>query len=85
MKKISDRVSSNKSKHLLVKNKLKKLEKIDAAYFRGKNYFDGDDDTQNYLFFQKVYKYFEKYSDIGSGDYVTSWKSKGLSNEKNYY
>ena len=37
LKKISDRVISNKSKHLLVENELKKLEKFDAVYFRGKN------------------------------------------------
>ena len=45
LKKISDRVASNKSKHL--------LEKFDAAYFRGKNYFEGDG-TQNYLVFQPM-------------------------------
>ena len=47
-KRISDRVASNKSKHLLIKNELEKLEKFEAAYFRGKNYFDGNNDTQNY-------------------------------------
>ena len=31
LKRISDRVTSNKSKHLLVENKLKKLEKFNAA------------------------------------------------------
>ena len=36
------------------KNDFKKV----ASYFRGKNYFD-EDDTQNYLVFQGVYKYFE--------------------------
>ena len=61
---------------MLVENELKKLEKFDAAYFRGKNYFE-EDGTQNYLVFQRVYKYFEK-----TGDKVSSWKSKGLSNEK---
>ena len=33
-------VTSNKSKHFLVETELKKLEKFDATYFRGKNYFD---------------------------------------------
>ena len=32
----------------------KKTRKFDAVYFRGKNYFDGDD-TQNYLVFQSMY------------------------------
>ena len=57
----------------------KKLEKFDAAYFRGKNYFE-EDDIQNYLVFQSVYKYFEK-----TGDKVSSWSSKGLSDEKIYF
>ena len=74
MKKISDRVTSNKSKHLLVKSELKKLEKIDAAYFRGKNYFDGDG-TQ--MVFQEVYKYFNSANNL-----VDSSQSKGLSDEK---
>ena len=30
---------------------------MDASYFRGKNYFDGSDDIQNYLVFQPMYKY----------------------------
>ena len=34
------KITSNKTKHLLVGNELKKLEKFDAAYFRGKNYFE---------------------------------------------
>ena len=38
---------------LLAENELNTLEKFDAAYFRGKNYFDGDG-TQNYLVFQPM-------------------------------
>ena len=77
MKNISGRVTSNKSKHLLVEKELKKNRKFDASYFRGKNYFDGNDGTQNYLVFQPLYKYFEK-----TGNRVSSWRSKGLSDEK---
>ena len=74
----------NKSKHLLVESELKKLEKFDAAYFRGKTSFDGSDGTQNYLVFQVAYKYFE---DVDVSKtlikfYANSWISKGLSNEK---
>ena len=57
LKAVSDRVTKNKFKHLLVESELKKLEKFDAAYFRGKNYFDGNGGTQNYLVFQAVSKY----------------------------
>ena len=42
------RITSNKTNHLLIENEIKKLEKFDAAYFRGKIYFDGDG-TQNYF------------------------------------
>ena len=75
---INKKNTTNKTKHLLVVNELKKLENFDAAYFRGKNYFE-EDGTHNYLVFQPVYKYFEK-----AGDKVFSWKSKGLSDLKNY-
>ena len=57
LKKVSDRVTSNKSKHLLVETELKKLQKFDSSYFRDKNNFDGDS-TQNYLVFHPMYKYF---------------------------
>ena len=50
LKGISDRVPKNKTKHLLVENELKILQKSDAAYFRGKNHFE-EDGTQNYLVF----------------------------------
>ena len=83
MKKISDRVTSNKSKHLLVENELKKLEKRDAAYYRGKHDF-GEDGTQNYLVFQGACKYFEDV-DVSKSlikFHANSWISKGLSDEK---
>ena len=74
-KSLNKKITANKTKHLLVETELKKLEKFDAAYFRGKNYFDGDG-TQNYLVFQPVHKYFERV-----GDEISSWESKGLSNK----
>ena len=73
-------MTSNKSKHLIFENELKKLEKFDTAYFRGKNYFDGDG-TQNYLVFQPVYKHFKNFVEGSSAD-ISSWKSKVLSNKK---
>ena len=78
-KKISDRVTSNKSKHLLLENELKVLEKFDAAYFRG-NYFE-EDGTQMFLVFQPMPKYFGKRG-FDSGSYISSWESKGLSRKK---
>ena len=58
LKKISDRVTSNKSKHLLVETELRKLQKIDASYFRGGSRFE-EDGLQNYLVFQPMYKCFK--------------------------
>ena len=73
---LNKKINSNKTKLLLVENEIKKLNNFDAAYFRGKSYFD-DDGTQNYLVFQLLYKYFER-----MGNEVSLWVSKGLSNEK---
>ena len=53
LKGISDRVTRNKTKRFLVENELKKLQKFDAAYFRGKSHFE-EDGTQNYLVFQLI-------------------------------
>ena len=78
---ISNRITSNKIKHLLVENKFKKLQKFDSSYFRGKSLFE-EDGTQNYLVFQPMYRYFKRIVGVGSGDYIYFWKSKGLSDEK---
>ena len=42
LKGISDRVTKNKTKYLLVENELKKTQKFDAAYFRGEIHFKED-------------------------------------------
>ena len=59
LKGISDRVAKSKTKHLLVENELKKLQKFDAAYFRGKSHFE-EESTRNYLVFSQ-------YTDILEG------------------
>ena len=56
---LNRKITSNKSKHLLVENELKKLKTFDSSYFRGKNYFE-EDGAQNYLVFQPMYKYLKK-------------------------
>ena len=58
VKKISDRVTKNKNKHLLVENELKNLEKFDAAYFKGKSYFDGDAPCTKFISFSGRRKVF---------------------------
>ena len=56
---------------------MKKLKTFDSSYFIGKSHFE-EDGTQNYLVFQPLTKYFQM---IANTDYVSSWKSKGLSNK----
>ena len=56
---------------------MKKLKTFDLSYFIGKSHFE-EDGTQNYLVFQPMKKYFQV---ITNTDYVSSWKSKGLSDE----
>ena len=70
--------TENKTKHLVVKNELKKLETFDSSYFRGKSYFE-DDGTQNWLVFQLIQRYFK--TDSNKIIIILSWKSKGLSEE----
>ena len=59
LKKNSDIVTSNKSKHLLVENELKKLKTFNSSYFKGKSHFQ-EDGAQNYLVFQPMYRYFKR-------------------------
>ena len=67
---LNRKITENKTKPLLVENELKKLKTSDSSYFRGKSHFD-EDVTQNYLVFQP----------IANTLYISSWKSKGLSDE----
>ena len=74
---LNRKITQNKTKHLLVENELNKLKSFDSSYFIGKSYFE-EDSSQNYLVFQTINKYFKV---ITNTDYVSSWKSKGLSAE----
>ena len=73
------KITASKSKHFLFENGLNKLITFDSSYFTGKSHFD-EDGAQNYLVFQPIHKYFE-FVNINSEWYITSWKSKGLSEE----
>ena len=53
---LNRKIIANKSKHLLVENKLKKLKIFDLSYFRGKNHFE-EVGAQNYLVFQPMNRY----------------------------
>ena len=80
LKSLNQKINSNKAKHVLVENELKKLQTFDTIYFRGKNHFD-EDGTQNYLVFQLMQRHFKRVSGVGTGNYIYLWKSKELSGE----
>ena len=65
----------------MVENELKKIKTFDSSYFKGKSHFE-EDDTQNYLVFQPMQRYFKRIAGVGSGNYIYLWKSKGLSEAK---
>ena len=74
---LNRKITTNKTKNLLVENELNKLTTFDSSYFIGKSHFE-EDGPRNYLVFQPINKYFKV---ITNTDYVSSWKSKGLSAE----
>ena len=56
------------------------LKTFDSGYFRGKNHFE-EGGKQSYLVFQPMYWYFKRLSEVGTGNYIYFWKSKGFSDE----
>ena len=77
---LNRKMSQNKTKHLLVENELNELKTFDSSYFICKSHFE-EDGTQNYLVFQPIYRYFKVFCITQYLEYVSEWKSKGLSNE----
>ena len=74
---LNRKITSNKLKHLLVENELKKLKIFDSSYIIGKSHFE-EDGTPNYLVFQSINRHFKV---IANAKYISSWKFKGLSHE----
>ena len=66
---LNQKITKNKSKHLLVENELNKLKTFDSSYFIGKSNFE-EDGTQNYLVFQPLNKYFKLIANTLS---ILSW------------
>ena len=77
MSSLNRKITQNKTKHLLFENELNELKTFDSSDFIAKSHFD-EDGTQNYLVFQTINKYSKV---ITNTDFVSSWKSKGLSSE----
>ena len=74
---LNRKITSNKTKHVLVENELKKLKTFDSSYFNGKSHFE-EDGVQSYLVFQPIIRYFKIITNI---KYILSWQSKGLSDK----
>ena len=79
MSNLNRKITKNKTDHLIVQNELNKLKSLDSYYFIGKSHFE-EDGVQNYLVFQPIVRYF-KVNIIANTNYISSWKSKGLSAE----
>ena len=77
---LNRKITKNKTDHLLVQNEFNQLKTFDSSYFIGKSHFE-EDGTQNYLVFRPTYSYFKVFSITRYLEYVSEWKSKGLSNE----
>ena len=80
MPNLNRKITQNKTKHWLVENELNKLKTFDSSCFIDKRHFD-EDGTQNYSVFQPMYRYFKVFSITQYLEYISEWKSKGLSNE----
>ena len=76
---LNRKITQIKTKHLLVENELNKLKTFDSSYFIGKSHFE-ENGAQNCLVFQPISRYI-RVNTITNTDYVSSWKSKGLSAE----
>ena len=75
---LDSKIANNKTKNQSIENEFKKLKTFDLDYFIGKRHFEEEDGVQNYLVFQTIRRYFKV---IANTKYISSWKSKGLSDE----
>ena len=66
LKSLNQKIKLNKTKHLVVENELKKLKTFDSIYFTGKSHLE-EEDTQNYLVFHQIKRYFKGIVDVGNG------------------
>ena len=76
MSSLNKKISKSKADHLIVRKEINKIKNFDLSYFIGKNHFE-EDGLQNYLVFQPIHKYLK----TDNSYHISSWTSKGLSNE----
>ena len=74
---LDSKIAAKKTKNESIENTFKKLKTFDSSYFIDKSNFE-EDDTQKYLVLQPLNNNFKV---SASTNYVSSWKSKGLSVE----
>ena len=63
-------ITTNKSKHLLVENELKKLKTFDSFWSHLEESHFEEDDTQNYLVFRPIYRYFKMIAGVDNDIYI---------------
>ena len=87
LKHLNKKVTSNKTKHVLVENELNELSKKvkllsskDYSFLLGRIYFTSDDRFQNVFVDEPTFTMI-KYKNT-SAEYVISWKSKAVYNSK---
>ena len=79
LKNLNKKVTSNKTKNLLVENELQNLQLFDSSLFIDQRNLNNHG-AQLYLIFQPIYKTITTSS--GLPDTISKWESKGLSYEK---
>ena len=72
------KITSNKTKHVLVENELKKLQSFSSCLSIGQSYLNNDG-AQLYLILRLLYYTLKG---LDNTEKVVSWKSKGLSTGK---
>ena len=60
MRNLNKKITSNKTKHLVVENEFKELQIFDSNLFNGQSYFNNDG-AQFFLIFQPIYKTISPY------------------------
>ena len=68
---LTQKITKNKTDHLIVKNELNKLKAFDSSSFIGKSHFE-EDGLQTYLLFQPLNKYFKVIASVNT-KYFSSW------------